>query len=624
LKITRSNQKFYFFSGKGGVGKTSLSSATAIHFADTGTKTLIITTDPASNLADVMKQPIGHKVTAIKDRPHLFAMELDPDQATAEYKERTLAPLRDVLPEAMLSVMEEQLNSPCTAEIATFERFVDFLDVNEFEVIIFDTAPTGHTLRLLELPGDWSQVIAQGAKNDVNTCIGPAQALADSKIKFDKALTVLKDPDLTAFIFVLKPQASSLQETTRSIEELRELGIESTHLIANGIIPPAACSNGFFAKKRQDQLRELEKVVKLDPQATAMDLQPRELIGLSELSAAGKLLYQAPVTVAEVLKSAKSENNVSASAAPKGYQDAVLNLAPPTDDSSHLIFYAGKGGVGKTLVSCSTAVNLSDLGYKTLLVTTDPAAHLANILGEPVDNTVRAIGGTPNLSATRIDPKAEATKYKEKILSEAAGKYPPDRLAAMEEELNSPCTEEMAVFYRFIDLAGSSEYDYIVFDTAPSGHTLRLLKLPVDWKDQLEIKTYAAQELSEADSAAKAKFDKVIKRMQSDVGSSFIFIVLPEYTPIIEAKRGADQLASIGIKPAYIIANQTLLPENCAEGFFAGRLAAQEKHIELISELFTAPLAQIPLLADEPHGLSSLRRVPIRLNIKKGAEYAHI
>ncbi len=621
--MTKSKQKYYFFSGKGGVGKTSLSSAAAIYSAAGGIKTLIITTDPASNLADVMEQPIGHKITAIKDRPRLFAMELDPDKATAEYKERTLAPLRGVLPEAMLSVMEEQLNSPCTAEIATFERFVDFLDVSDFEVIIFDTAPTGHTLRLLELPGDWSQVIAQGTEHNVNTCIGPAQALADSKIKFDKALTVLKDPALTAFIFVLKPQVSSIQETKRSLLELKELGIESTNLIVNGIIPTTACSNSFFAIKRQEQLRELDNIINLDPAAKAMYLQEHELIGLEELSAAGKLLYQTPITAAEIVRSSRAEKKITASLAmPLHHPIAEINLAPPIEDSSHLIFFTGKGGVGKTLLSCATALNLSDLGYKTLLATTDPAAHLANILGEPVDNTVRAVNGTYSLSATRIDPKAEATKYKEKILSEAAGKYPPDRLAAMEEELNSPCTEEMAVFYRFIDLAGSSDYDYIVFDTAPSGHTLRLLKLPVDWKDQLEIKTYAAKELSEADSAAKAKFDKVIKRMQSDDGSSFIFIVLPEYTPIIEAKRGADQLASIGIKPAYIIANQTLLAENCAEGFFAGRLAAQEKHLELIKKLFTAPLAQIPLLADEPHGLSALRKVPIQLNIKKGVKNA--
>lgn len=622
--MNKSKQKYYFFSGKGGVGKTSLSSATAINFAESGVRTLIITTDPASNLADVMKQPIGHKITAIKDQPKLFAMELDPDQATAEYKERTLAPLRGVLPDSMLSVMEEQLNSPCTAEIATFEKFVDWLDVNDFEIIIFDTAPTGHTLRLLELPGDWSQVITQGTENNVNTCIGPAQALADSKIKFDKALTVLKDPALTAFVFVLKPQASSIHETKRSIKELRALDIKSIHLIANGIIPKSASINSFFAKKRQDQLRELNNLVALDPTATAMYLQERELVGTAELSAAGKLLYQTPVTVAEILKSAEFAKNISAAVAPAHHQATEINLAPPLPNSSHLVFFAGKGGVGKTLVSCATAVDLSDLGYKTLLVTTDPAAHLANILGEQVDNTVRAISGTPNLEATRIDPKAEATKYKEKILSEAKGKYPPDRLAAMEEELNSPCTEEMAVFYRFIDLAGSSEYDYIVFDTAPSGHTLRLLKLPVEWKDQLEIKTYAAPELSEADSVAKAKFDKVIKRMQSDKDSSFIFIVIPEYTPIIEAKRGADQLASIGIKPSYIIANQTLLPENCATGFFAERLAAQEKHLKLIEELFTAPMVQIPLLAGEPQGISVLRKVPLKLNIKKGAKHALI
>mgnify|MGYP005832220363 FL=1 len=256
--------QFIFFSGKGGVCKTSMACATAVYHADQGRKTLIVTTDPASNLADVFQQPIGHKVTPIESVGNLWATEIDPDRATEEYKDRALAPIRALFPPEVVQVMEEQLSGPCTAEVAAFDRFVDFLDVgNEgqaFEVVIFDTAPTGHTLRLLELPVDWSRHIEEAAEGSGQTCLGPVAAIQESKAKNDRAVALMRDPACTTFAFVLQPEATPIKETRRAVAELSKLGIKTHWLIINGIIPEEEGRNPFLAERIQMQARYLAQI----------------------------------------------------------------------------------------------------------------------------------------------------------------------------------------------------------------------------------------------------------------------------------------------------------------------------------------------------------------------------
>lgn len=291
------NTKFLFFSGKGGVGKTTMSCATAIHYANGGKKTLIITTDPASNLADVFEQKIGHKITPIKAIKNLSAMELDPDKATAEYKDRTLSPLRGLIPEESFAVLEEQLNSPCTAEMASFDRFTDFVQDGKFEIVIFDTAPTGHTLRLLELPVEWSDVIEKAANDSSGgqTCIGPAAALAASKAKFDRAITVMRDPNVTTFLFVLRPESTPIYEAERSLTELNKLGIHSQEIIVNGVYPSSACDNPFMTArfmKQQDFLKTISQ--KFQVPTRIVELGPEEIKGSERLTSIAVKLFNHP------------------------------------------------------------------------------------------------------------------------------------------------------------------------------------------------------------------------------------------------------------------------------------------------------------------------------------------
>ncbi|MBI5050585.1 MAG: TRC40/GET3/ArsA family transport-energizing ATPase [Nitrospirae bacterium] len=262
--------QYIFFSGKGGVGKTTMASATAIHYAIEGKKTLIVTTDPASNLADVFEQEIGHKITPINnvgvihESPLLFAMEINPDEATKEYKERIVGPFREIMPEDVIATIEEQLSGACTTEVASFDRFIDFMEADDYDVIVFDTAPTGHTIRLLELPVDWSKHIEESVKGGGQTCLGPVQAMQESKDKYDRATALLRDTEKTTFIFVMRPEELSLYETLRASRELETIGIKSGEIIINGILPEEVCEVEFFRKKYESQqkvIKETERVI---------------------------------------------------------------------------------------------------------------------------------------------------------------------------------------------------------------------------------------------------------------------------------------------------------------------------------------------------------------------------
>ncbi len=277
--------KYIFFSGKGGVGKTSMACSTAVHYALSGKKTLIVTTDPAANLSDVFEQEIGHRVTKLKGIENLWAMEIDPDEATNEYKENTLAPMRDLFDEEILKITEEQLSGPCTEEMAAFDKFIDFMEDDNYDVIIFDTAPTGHTIRLLELPVDWSKHIEESSKGSGQTCMGPVQLIQDSKQKYDEAIAKLRNPEITDFVFVLQPELTSLEETKRSSNELREIGISTTHIIVNGLIPTEEAVNPFFKQRIEMQQRHLVEIgreFKEIPLKT-MELFDNELKGLDML-----------------------------------------------------------------------------------------------------------------------------------------------------------------------------------------------------------------------------------------------------------------------------------------------------------------------------------------------------
>ncbi|MBK8989246.1 MAG: TRC40/GET3/ArsA family transport-energizing ATPase [Chloroflexi bacterium] len=609
------NTQFIFFSGKGGVGKTSMACATAVRHADAGQRTLIITTDPAANLADVFEQPIGHHMTPLTGIANLWAMEIDPDTATEEYKERALAPLRDIFPAPMVEVINEQMSGPCTAEVAAFDRFTDFLVLDneadqpvEFDVIVFDTAPTGHTIRLLELPAEWANTISAAEQGSGQTCIGPAAAIQSAKFKYERALAILRDPAQTRFTFVLHPEAIAIHETRRAIGELGKLEIHTHELIINGIIPPEATDNALFAARAEMQAGYLTQIERdLPYPARRMFLMDGEIKGIERLRTVAALLH------GEETNPFSSNGHTAANGHTAVPAPFILShpaeLMPRILPNGHrrTIFFAGKGGVGKTVASCATAVWLANQGIKTLLLTTDPAAHLGNVLGEPVGDEPAPLVGLPNLWAVKIDPKAMGEVYKKRILDDARQRGRPEgAIKAMAEELDSPCTEEIAAFDRFIEFASDGPWQSVVFDTAPTGHTLRMLELPMDWSKQIDVKAFASVDTAVADDIAKQRFADVIDMMRRPERSTFAFVMYPESTPIIEAYRASQELATLDIPTGLAVANFVIPEEQADTPFTKSRRAMQAGYLAEIQERFDTPVLTIPLLPQEVQGLAML------------------
>ena len=592
--------KYIFFSGKGGVGKTTMASATAIHYATEGKKTLIVTTDPASNLADVFEQEIGHKITAIKDTESLYAMEIDPDEATKEYKEGIIGPYREIMPDDVIASLEENLSGPCTTEMASFDRFIDFMESDEYEVIVFDTAPTGHTIRLLELPVDWSKHIEESAKGSGQTCLGPVQSIQDSKDKYDRATALLKDPNRTTFIFVMRPEELSLYETIRASKELETIGIKSGQIIINGILPEEVCDIEFFKRKYDSQqkvINETENVI--EKPKRYMLLRDNEVKGVNALRGIAEELFNGKKPTSRTRGELSGQPDFTIEKPDIDY------LFLPIKETK-AIFFTGKGGVGKTTISCIAALYISQKGFKTLLVTTDPAAHIGEVLDMKVGSEPTRI--TDNLYAVMVDQEEAFRQYKERVLNEAKGKYSEDMLASMEEELNSPCTEEMAAFDRFAQFIENREYDAIIFDTAPTGHTLRLLDLPFDYAKQIEM-MISSSEGADVKESAQNRYKKIIQMLRDKNSTVFCIVLYPESTPIMESYRAMLDLKNAGIETQFVIANMVLSEEVCINDFFKNRRQMQMKYLREIKEKFNLPMLQFPLMREEIKGLEPLNNL---------------
>ncbi len=594
--------KFIFFSGKGGVGKSTMSCATAVWLAERGHRTIIVTTDPAPNLSDIFDQEIGHKVTPIHGVGNLSAIEINPDIASEEYRERMIAPMRALLNDKSLQVMKEQMNSPCVEEVAAFDQFIEFMNDPAYDVVVFDTAPTGHTIRLLELPSGWCTELEKGG----STCIGPSASLQGAKRKYETAIAYLQNRDKTSFVFVLRPEHSSVLETQRSIAELSKLGIETSFFIINGLLPEAASTDEFFRKKRNDEHSIVAQIEgQLKGEKLLYPLRDSEIFGLQSLESVGEALYEnrEPATHNQEALPDVSRADTRLFYTLEEERDLLPFFAPL--NGTRYLFFTGKGGVGKSTVACTVSVYLAKKGLKTLVVTTDPASHLQNIFGQPIEPEPTAITGVENLFAARIDQRKAWEEYRARILK-AVGDKTEEIRTAVEEDLNSPCAQEMAAFEKFMSYFDLPGYDVLIFDTAPTGHTLRLLELPSDWKGFIDLGSLTKKTSDETMN----KYAHVIDTMRDQKTSTFIFVMSPEYTPMMEAWRASEDLKrQVGIRTALVGVNYVLPTKFGQNAFFANRRRQQERYIKDIQERFNTPLFTIPLLDHEPEGVDDLTQL---------------
>ncbi|RPF27303.1 arsenical pump-driving ATPase [Georgenia muralis] len=573
--------RFLFLTGKGGVGKTSVACATAIHLARTGRSVLLVSTDPASNVGQVFGLRIGNTVTSVPAVPGLSALEINPDQAAEAYRERIVGPVRAILPAPEIAVIEEQLSGACTTEIASFNEFTGLLtgegSAAGFDHIVFDTAPTGHTIRLLQLPGSWTDFLEEG-KGDAS-CLGPLAGLERQRSVYADAVAALGDPHRTRLVLVTRAQRAAVEEIARTRAELAELGLREQHVVVNAVLPEPADQDELATavhRREQEVLRTMPPALSGLP-TDILPLKGENMVGLEALAT----LFEPAAPPPDRPSTAGGSADLPAGVSELG------NLVDELATRDHgLVMLMGKGGVGKTTVAAALAVALAERGLDVHLTTTDPAAHLAETLD----------GSTPGLQVSRIDPEEATRTYRETVLRSKGASLDAAGRAALEEDLRSPCTEEIAVFQAFSRAVNEARRRVVVMDTAPTGHTLLLLDATGSYHRDIVRQM-----------GADGSYTTPMMRLQDGEHTKVIIVTLPEATPVLEAEQLQTDLERAGIEPWAWVVNDALSATRTTHPLLRRRAATEGPQLERVLAAAGGRCAVIPLLATEPVGVGALR-----------------
>ncbi|BCL83651.1 arsenical pump-driving ATPase [Ktedonobacteria bacterium brp13] len=574
--------RFLFFTGKGGVGKTTIASTIALHLAETGKRVLLVSTDPASNLNDVFTMQAGSTATPVPGIAGLSLMNLDPEAAAEAYRERVVGPYRGLLPAAAVRSMEEQLSGACTVEIAAFNEFTRLLAdqslMAQFETILFDTAPTGHTLRLLRLPSAWSGFI-ESSSHGAN-CLGPLAGLEDQQEQYRATVHALADAQQTTVVLVSRAEQSTLQEAARASEELRALGIRNQRLVLNGVFQPSTTDTiaRAMAERQQEAFHLLPQTFE-DIALVSVPLVASNLTGIAALRALASQSSAQPL---------HDQRPTLQATQPMG--EALPTLDDLVQQFAHqergVIMTMGKGGVGKTTIAAALAVALAHAGYRVHLSTTDPAAHLTQTLA----------GDLPaGLSVHRIDPTAEVQRYTQEVLA-ATGTLDADGRALLEEDLRSPCTEEIAVFRAFARTVQEAEQGFVVLDTAPTGHTLLLLDAAESYH----------REVARTTGQVPEEVRTLLPRLRDPQYTKVLLVTLAESTPVQEAERLQNDLRRADIQPYGWIVNASLSASGTQHALLSQRASLEHSHIAHVQHDLSQHCWLIPWSAQAPVGEAAL------------------
>ncbi len=572
--------RFFFFTGKGGVGKTSIACATGVKLAEAGKRVLLVSTDPASNVGQVFGIRIGNTITDIAAVPNLSALEIDPEAAAQAYRDRIVGPVRGVLPDDVVRGIEEQLSGACTTEIAAFDEFtallIDSALTADYDHILFDTAPTGHTIRLLQLPGAWSGFLEAG-KGDAS-CLGPLAGLEKQREQYKAAVNALSDAQRTRLVLVSRAQTSALREVARTHEELAAIGLRQQHLVINGVLPASAAHGDALATAVFH--REQAAIAAIP---AALHALPRDEIALKSFNLVGLHALQQLLDVTNAHAENQPVRAAEAFTAPT-LAELVNDIAA---DGRGLVMVMGKGGVGKTTLAAAVAVELAHRGLSVHLTTSDPAAHLTETLAETLDH----------LSVSRIDPHAETERYRQKVLDTKGAKLDAQGRALLEEDLRSPCTEEIAVFHAFTRIIREASKKFVVMDTAPTGHTLLLLDATGAYHRE------TARQMGDSG----VHFTTPMMQLQDPKQTKVLLVTLAETTPVLEAASLQDDLRRAGIEPWAWVINNSLAAADTHSPLLLQRAENERSEIEAVATVHAVRYAVVPLMAIEPVGAANLR-----------------
>lgn len=577
--MNKTYSKFLFFTGKGGVGKTSLACATAINLADQGKRVLLISTDPASNLEDVLGCSVLDKITSHKELSNLFTININPETSADEYRERAIEPLKKNSTPEELKKIQEGLSGACTTEIASFDEFSRFItgegNPENFDNIIFDTAPTGHTIRLLELPAAWDDFLEKNP--DGATCIGPSTALKSSKERYKKVITSLRDSKQTTFFLVSRSEKASLKEANRTSLELMELGLENQKLLINGVYNAIDKTDELGIKIEAIAKKELSEMPESlrNLEISSYPLLPYNILGLQKLRSLFDKELQKTIINTEISKEAEIGNSLN------NLHQLVDSLEVAGDKG--LIMTMGKGGVGKTIVAASIATMLAHRGHRVLLTTTDPAAHVKDFINQ-LDELPE------NLTVERIDPKVETKIYTDKIYEQKSKNLNEEAKKLLAEDLKSPCNEEVAVFNAFSKAINKAKRQFVVMDTAPTGHTLLLLDTTGKYH----------KEILKSTSMSPDRISTPYMALQDANFAKILLIALPETTPMREAEALQKDLKRAGIVPYGWVINQSLsVLKNIKDPLLKKRAVNEGAVIKNINENLSQRTYIVPYLPEE-------------------------
>jgi arsenite/tail-anchored protein-transporting ATPase len=573
--------RFLFFTGKGGVGKTSLACASAISLADAGKRVLLVSTDPASNLDEVLGVRLTSAPTTVPDVPRLAALNIDPAAAAAAYRERLVGPYRSKLPDAIVRNMEEQLSGACTMEIAAFDEFSRLLGepvaTVDFDHVIFDTAPTGHTLRLLSLPGAWTGFLDNSTTG--NSCLGPLAGLEKQRGIYESAVASLADGARTTLVLVSRAQRSALTEAERTSDELAAIGVRNQRLILNGLFQAADSDPVALALQlRGTNSLQAAQTFLARMHLTKVPLRSQNLVGIPALRA----LVTADYFQAD---NQPDEDTSSALPATETLTELVDGLAQA---NRGVIMTMGKGGVGKTTIAAAIATELARRGFKVHLSTTDPAAHIA-----------AAAGQVTGMKVSRIDPHAETRTYVEQVMATAGKNLDANGRALLEEDLRSPCTEEIAVFRAFARTVAEGKDAFVVLDTAPTGHTLLLLDATESYHREIARK---ASDMPE-------EVRNLLPRLRDGDFTRVLVVTLPEATPVHEAAALQDDLRRAQIEPFAWVINQSFAESGSRDSLLMARGCNEVHFIREVVENHSKRTALVPWVTEEPTGPERLQQL---------------
>jgi arsenite-transporting ATPase len=630
----------------------------AVALAESGRRVLAVSTDPAHSLGDALGRALGPRPRPVPvRRGQLRAVELDADKALARWLDQRRERLATIVLRGTYLDREDverflALSLPGTDELIGLLELCRLAGASPVDVVVVDTAPTGHTLRLLQMPETLRQIASvlddmQAKHRFLSRSLGgsyradSADALiAEVEEEASGILTLLRDAERTTFSWVMLPEALSLEESRDGLAGLRRAGISVGEIVVNRVTPPPPGPCALCEGRRRAEAKVLAETARAfrSIPLRVVDAQEEEPEGVNALRRFAPALLGPPprMRVARAVRApAKRRGSAPARRSTRMRTEPwwLSTLMPP---SRRLLVFGGKGGVGKTTAAATAALALAAhrASGRVLLLSADPAHSLADALGVPLGDDERSVpGAPPRLRARELDADralaAARERYRSAVdqlfdtLRGGANLDPAFDRAVVQDliALAPPGIDELFALVAVTDALTKDDAGdvpaTVVLDTAPTGHALRLLALPAaarEWIQALLSVLLKYRQVVGLGQLAEelVKMSKQLRGLEAllrdPARTAFVAVTRPADLPRRETARLLDELEDLGIPVAGLLVN-AMTPPGCARCRRAG--AREATHVRALARRFLTgggrPMILAPMVAPEPRGVRALR-----------------